>query len=335
MRRRVRQKAAESMCEAFFAAVTESALKIDVAQREAMTSMALNVGNGFYLWGDPGRGKTALSSLYFNAIPTASKRRFHFHEFFAEIDHLIASARGTVDDAIDELISGVSAIMFDEFHVHDVADAIYLTATLRRIARDGTLFIATSNYPPQQLLPNPLMHDRFQQAIDLIEREYSVIWIGEGDDYRRCNGPIRHGFASGTWSSTESEQITRMLPTQIDMNGGSVEVLHNATAAAVTFAELCERPLGMREYLALTERFREITLRDVPDLALVDREPLQRLGNLVDICCDRDIVLNIVSQGTPRDILRAKRSPPDAARTISRLSMLRPTANTTHLDAET
>ena len=126
-----------------------------------------------------------------------------------------------------------------------------------------------------------------------------------------------------------------MLPTQIDMNGGSVEVLHNATAAAVTFAELCERPLGMREYLALTERFREITLRDVPDLALVDREPLQRLGNLVDICCDRDIVLNIVSQGTPRDILRAKRSPPDAARTISRLSMLRPTANTTHLDAET
>lgn|GEM_PF-6733513 len=216
-----------------------------------------------------------------------------------------------------------------------VADAIYLTATLRRIARDGTLFIATSNYPPQQLLPNPLMHDRFQQAIDLIEREYSVIWIGEGDDYRRCNGPIRHGFASGTWSSTESEQITRMLPTQIDMNGQSVAVLHNATAAAVAFVELCERPLGMREYLALTERFREITLRDVPDLALVDREPLQRLGNLVDICCDRDIVLNIVSQGTPRDILRAKRSPPDAARTISRLSMLRPTANTTHLDAET
>ena len=104
MRRRVRQKAAESMREAFFAVVVGSNLKLDVAQSEAMTSIALNVGNGFYLWGDPGRGKTALSSLYFNAIPTASKRRFHFHEFFAEIDHLIASARGTVDDALDELL---------------------------------------------------------------------------------------------------------------------------------------------------------------------------------------------------------------------------------------
>ena len=126
-----------------------------------------------------------------------------------------------------------------------------------------------------------------------------------------------------------------MLPERIDMNGQSVEVLHNAIAAAVTFAELCERPLGTREYLALTERFREITLRDVPDLAHADREPLRRLGSLVDICCDRDVVLHIVSWGTPRDILRAQPSPPDAARTFSRLSMLRPTVNSTHLDVET
>ena len=335
MRHRARQKAAEATREAFLVAVAESELKLDVAQREAATSMARNVGNGFYLWGDPGRGKTALSSLYFNAIPTTSKRRFHFYEFFAAIDELIASTRGAVDDALDELLGGSTAIMFDEFHVHDVADAIYLTATLRRIARDGTLFIATSNYAPQKLLPNPLLHHRFHQAIDIVEREFSVIWIGEGDDYRRLDGASRQGFASGTWSPSESEQVTRMLPTQIDMNGQSVEVLHNATSAAVTFAELCERPLGMREYLAMTERFREITLRDVPDLACTDREPLRRLGNLVDICCDRDVVLHVVSRGTPHDILRAQPLPPDAARTLSRLSMLRPTATTPHLAAET
>lgn len=312
----------------FLAAVNGSGLRLDPAQEAAAHAMADGAGRGgVYLWGDTGRGKTAMSTLYFDAIPTQAKRRFHFHEFFTAVDAFIASTRKPVDDAVEAIIGNAAAIMFDEFHVHDVADAIYLTATLRHIVRSRTLMVATSNYPPAELLPNPVMHHRFRPAIDLIERELQVIWIGDGHDYRtrgdRLGDAASQGFAAGTWSSSVSGRIARMAPGSIDLKGQSVAVRSADVSVAATFAQLCERPLGARQYLALTERFGDITLLDIPELAGVEQDPLRRFGNLIDICCDRDIELHVVSSGQPSDILRARQPPPDVTRTVSRLSMLR------------
>lgn len=289
--------------------------------------MADHRSGGVYLWGSAGRGKTALSSLYFDAIPTSAKRRFHFHEFLAAIDAFIASTRGSIDDALDELVGGVVAIMFDEFHVHDVADAIYLTAMLRRLVGNGTLLIATSNYAPSELLPNPLMHQRFQPAIEMIERGLQVIRIGGGTDYRLVRDQhgdmMSHGFASGTWSSVLPDACVQMSAEHIDLNGQTVAIQRNGVSVAIAFAELCERPLGAGQYLALARRFRAITVVDVPNLAEGERDPLRRLCSVIDICCDRDVAVHIVSPGYPRDILHALEPPPDVARALSRLSMLR------------
>ncbi len=60
-----------------------------------------------------------------------------------------------------QMTSGCRLLCFDEFHLHDPGDAMLIKALLEHLFQHGIVLLATSNYPPEMLLPNPLYHDRF------------------------------------------------------------------------------------------------------------------------------------------------------------------------------
>ncbi|MGD9430819.1 cell division protein ZapE [Arthrobacter russicus] len=142
----------------FQLAVAASGIAFDDAQRAAIVRLSAPPIHGFYLWGAVGRGKSMLSDLYYDAVPTARKRRFHFHSFFRELQTEIAATRQPVENSISRILGSARVVLFDEFHVHDVADAVYLTKTLDALMQQGVLVLATSNYAPDELMPNPLFH---------------------------------------------------------------------------------------------------------------------------------------------------------------------------------
>lgn len=302
-----------------------SGMAFDDAQRAAIARLSDPPVHGFYLWGAVGRGKSMLSDLYFDAAPTARKRRLHFHSFFRELQSEMAATRLSVEKSITRIIGPARVVLFDEFHVHDVADAVYLTKTLDALIHRNVLVLATSNYAPDDLMPNPLFHDRFLPAIMLVHSRFEVISIGPGLDYRTMATAQGHnGFRAGQWRIAHGfSPVAAHSRVELTINDLPVHaVATDRGTATFTFAELCGRPLGTREYLRLAEDFGRIGLIAVPDLALADREPLMRLCNLIDVLYDRDRQLDVESAAAPERMRDASRPPDDAARTLSRLATL-------------
>jgi len=306
-------------------ALAHAGIGFDDAQRHAIDRLSGPTDCGYYLHGTTGRGKTALATLYFDAIPTQHKTRVHFHDFLAGVQSHIAHSGRSHSEAIRSVIGPTDAVFFDEFHVHDVADAIYLTEMLGNLCNGRTLVIATSNYSPADLMPNPLFHSRFAPAITIITGSMTVVDIAGGPDYRTLAGPPERGFGSGSWICGPPEN-TGTPATPVPLCAGGIKLMAlrvTGRAAHLTFAELCERPVGSHQYLWLADSFESITITGVPDLASAERDPLMRLANLVDILHDRNIRLDVHSAGPPGRILDAPAPPPDVARTLSRLGSLR------------
>ncbi|GAB05623.1 cell division protein ZapE [Gordonia amarae] len=307
----------------FQESVAASGIAFDDAQLGAVAAITESTRTGIYLHGTTGRGKTDLATRYFDAIPGENNVRMHFHGFLDDVQARIAHERISHRDAIRSIIGTAPAVFFDEFHVHDVADAIYLTELLRTLCDGRTLVVATSNYAPADLMPNPLFHHRFLTAIDIITRSLTVVPIGDGPDYRTRVTHTDNGFASGYWLSPLARQnSSERIPLHSD--GIACHATHTESRTATfTFTEICERPIGTRQYLWLAHHFNAITIVEVPDLATADRDALMRLTNLIDVLYDRDIRVDVHAAGPPDRLLDAQPPPLDAARTVSRLATLR------------
>lgn len=321
----------------FDAAIAQLGFSFDPAQTAAIAALTRPSSHGFYLWGGVGRGKTLIADTYFAAIDTGRKRRFHFHHFFRDLQAQIVRERVPIEDSLRRLIGDARVILFDEFHVHDVADGVYLTKALTTLLELDIFLIATSNYAPAELMPNPFFHERFRPAINLIQSELDVVHLGDGEDYRVTQPAVREGFGAGTWRvSREGRAGLDASPgavapdfacvvsnTVLDAEGHALRAVSAKDGSAeFTFDELCARPLGVGQFLWLSEHFRELALTNVPDLASVDRDPLARFTNLIDVLHDRGTRLHICAAGTPDGLLEAQDPPRDVARTVSRLTLL-------------
>lgn len=308
----------------FRRALDETGLAFDAAQRAAVRAMEDPARGGFYLWGPVGRGKSMLAEAYFAAIPHAGKRRFHFHTFFRELQEVRFAEGGPIDDTIARMIGDARAVMFDEFHVHDVADAVYLNAALRGLFARDVLFLATSNYDPPSLLPHPEFHHRFAEGAALVRSHLDVVPLGDGQDYRLRAGPRpASGFASGSWAIEPAPLPVPSPGPVLQVNGLAIRALSSqGRMASFAFDEICGRPLGIREYLGLAGDLDALALRGVPDLANARRDELMRFANLVDALHDADVALSVTSAAAAERALAASEPPIDLARTLSRLALL-------------
>ena len=89
-----------------------------------------------YLHGAVGRGKSWLLDGFFRAIPLEQKQRLHFHDFFAQLHQGMFRHRqqpDALETTLDELLEHCQVLCFDEFHVHDIGDAMLITRLFKAL----------------------------------------------------------------------------------------------------------------------------------------------------------------------------------------------------------
>ena len=274
---------------------------------------------GLYLVGEVGRGKSMLMDLFFACAEVGRKRRIHFHQFMQDCHQRIHRwKRDHPGDAdpIPPLAEGIAAeaalLCFDEFQVHDIADAMILGRLFEALFARGVVVVATSNTAPEDLFRGKPGRDAFLPFIALIKQRLSVLHIEAQRDYRRER---IHGLP--TWHSPLGGRAERALdaafreltgeahgvPCHLTILGRAVEVPETARGVArAEFEALCGKPLGPADYLALATHFHTLVLDGVPRLGPENFDKARRFITLVDALYEHRCKL-VASAAAPPDSL--------------------------------
>ena len=290
---------------------------------------------GLYVHGPVGAGKTWLVDVLLDQLPEPLCRRLHVYEA-ARALHAGVAARsgqaGAQQAAIADVLGGARLVLLDELHAHDPGDAMILSRMLLALPEHGASLVATSNYPPTGLLPDPRHHRLVLPLVAAIEASCAVVELDAGIDHRAAgHGGARTGFSSGAWAVPGSPAQLAALGlaapepgdrTRLDVGrrplwavAADDEVVH------LRFDELCQRPTSVGDLIEIAGRWSTVVLAAVPVLAGVDADARRRFADLVDVAWDRDVRLVVLSAYPVDRVLDAEIT--DRARTTSRLCLLR------------
>lgn len=302
---------------------------------------------GLYLYGGVGRGKSMLMDLFFARAPVAARRRVHFNAFMLEVhaaifdfrqtDKAWRARRGLGDDPIPPVAADIAAkaslLCFDEFQVTDVADAMILSRLFTALFDLGVVVVATSNRAPDELYLGGLNRPLFLPFIDLVKSRLDVLHLDGPRDYRRqlLNGrPVYftplgpaadaacdHAFAALTGAE-------RGEPVALEVQGRVTPIPQVAKGVArASFDDLCAKPLGVADYLALADLCHTLVLDRIPRLGPEKRNEAKRFVLLIDSLYEARRRLVCSAAAEPGALYPEGDGSFEFARTASRLAEMR------------
>ncbi|MEO8560270.1 MAG: cell division protein ZapE [Rhodospirillales bacterium] len=296
---------------------------------------------GIYIWGPVGRGKSMLMDLFFQAAPVVRKRRVHFHAFMLEVHErlhrrrqaLIEKGAPPEADPIPPfartLARETRLLCFDEFQVTNIADAMILGRLFETLLDSGVTVVATSNRAPDDLYRNGLQRDRFLPFIAMLKRRLEVLMLGGDADYRLARlrdisvyvsplGPMADDKLADAFArlTDDAAGAPRTLRTQ----GRDVVVPRWAQGVGwFTFVELCARPLGAADFLAIAEHCHTVIVSAIPRLSFDRRNEAMRFVTLIDALYEHKVKLICSAAAMPNQLYTEGDGAFEFERTVSRL----------------
>ena len=288
---------------------------------------------GLYLWGGVGRGKSMLMDLFHAAVDIEAKRRVHFHAFMQEVQAGLHEARKSgVDDAIlpvAERIAGqVRLLSFDEMQITDIADAMIVGRLFQKLFEAGVVVVTTSNRPPDDLYKDGLNRGLFLPFIDLLKERMTVRELAAERDYRqdRLSGSpvyfhpadaVARDAVSDIWRSVSGGGGSPLI---LKVKGRDVEVpVFRNGAGRASFWDLCAKPLGPADYLAVAGALRLLILENVPRLSSENYNEAKRFVTLIDALYEARVRLVMTAADVPERLYIEGEGSFEFERTASRL----------------
>ena len=287
---------------------------------------------GLYLWGGVGRGKTFLADLLHDALPSVPRQRWHFHRFMGEV-HARLRALPNTSDTLSvvgaDLAGEMRLLVLDEFFVSDIGDAMILGRLLERLFERGVTLVTTSNIPPPELYRDGLQRASFLPAIALLERHCAVHELASAHDYRLRQltraatylTPL--GAASEAALAAHFAHLTAHAPREtgpLVIHGRTLHAKALADGVAwFEFAQLCEGPRAVADYIELARDFHTVLVSNVPRFDDGNMDPARRFVHLVDEFYDRHVNLLLSAAADALSLYSGDKLAREFERTGSRL----------------
>lgn len=293
---------------------------------------------GIYIHGDVGRGKSMLMDLFYDAAPVEKKRRVHFHAFMGRVHRLIHEERqserhgndhDTIGAVADAITHDAHLLCFDEFHVTDIADAMILGRLFEQLFARGVVVVATSNRVPGDLYAGGINRQLFLPFIAMLEEKLEIVGLEADQDYRlafMAETDLYLVPADADAQAALDEAFAHLVggadpePATLEVQGRMLDVPRQARhVARFAFAELCDRPLGSADYLALAEAYHTIIIDGIPAMTTDQRNQAKRFVTLIDVLYDNHVGLLCSADAPPDGLYPSGDGAFEFHRTASRL----------------
>ena len=288
---------------------------------------------GVYMWGGVGRGKSMLMDLFHDCLRIQRKRRVHFHEFMLEVHaRLRVERQKEAGDPIvpvaEALVGEARLLAFDEMVVNNSADAMIMSRLFTAMMARGLTVVATSNRAPKDLYKDGLNRAIFLPFIAMLEERLDVVELESPTDYRqhRLQGaqvyfhPARTATAQIAAIWTDLTGGATEQPLVLEVNGRQVSLPRFANGVGrASFWDLCSKPLGPADYLAIARAVRVLILEDIPQLSSANYNEAKRFVTLIDALYEARVRLIASAAESPERLYIEGEGSFEFERTASRL----------------
>ena len=226
--------------------------------------------------------------------------------------------------------------------ITDIADAMIIRRLFTILFKLNVILVTTSNRPPDKLYEGGINRASFVPFISIVQESMVVVGMNGVIDYRKEEEEEEdiNNDDSTTTTTTNSSLISTMslLPRYIcrtiepsatirkqlvddwfatggnDENGSHSETIpvamgrsvhitkSNTNCAILTFDEVCNRPLGAADYIALSARYDVLIITNVPQLDGNVFNQARRFVTLIDAIYEAKTIL-IIDADVNRDEL--------------------------------
>jgi len=192
----------------------------------------------------------------------------------------------------------------------------------------GVVIVTTSNRVPEDLYLNGLNRALFLPFIALLREKMIVHELESPNDYRqhRLAGAQVYFHPAGK-ARPQIDAIWADLtgggpgqPLKLPVNGRTVELPRFAYGIGrATFWELCARPLGAADFLAIADAVRVLIVEDIPQLSASNYNEAKRFVLLIDALYEAKVRLICSAADEPERLYTEGTGSFEFERTASRL----------------
>jgi protein AFG1 len=145
-------------------------------------------------------------------------------------------------------------------------------------------------------------------AIDLIMKEFEVVDLDSGTDYRKMPRALSNVYFNPLTDEHRAEvdkifQALTAFDGPVEQNrelviwGRHLKVPESSdNVAKFTFMDLCGKPLSAADYIEVTKRFGTVFLLDVPKMGLGQKDLARRFITFIDACYESHTKLFVTSE---------------------------------------